>query len=286
MRKKIVRNIRSLVVKVGTSVLTADGRFDKKIIADLSRQVSGFLSRGIRVTIVSSGAIGAGMTILKLRERPKTMEGLQAAAAIGQRFLMQCYEEAFAKHGFTTAQILLTWDDLAERTRYMNAKKTLAQIQRIGAVPIINENDTVATEEIRFGDNDRLSSLMAILAEADCLVILSDTNGLYQDGRRDEESHRIKIVEAVKGSTYSHAKDQKTRFTVGGMKAKLQAIHTAVSSGVPVFLAHGRHANVLERLFQGEDLGTLFLPHLRRQTNKEWVLHFERAIKERRAIKL
>ncbi len=275
MRKLFVKDIKSMVIKIGTSILTTNGRFDKKIVQNLSREMSGFLKKGIHVTIVSSGAIGAGMTILKLKERPRSMEGLQASAAIGQRYLMQCYEEAFSRYGFSTAQILLTWDDLAVRKRFLNAKHTLGQIRKWGLVPVINENDTVATDEIRFGDNDKLSSLLSILVEADVLVILSDTNGLYAGRDGGQKGERIQIVERMEASVFSHALDSKNLFTVGGMHSKLKAIQMSVSSGIPVFLADGRDRNVLTRIFEGEDIGTLFVPHLKKgHARKNWLKHF------------
>jgi glutamate 5-kinase len=275
MRRYFTKDIKNMVIKVGTSVLTKSGRFDKKIVDELSAQISDFLRKGIRVSIVSSGAIGAGMTILKFKQRPVSMEGLQGAAAVGQRYLMQCYEEAFARRGFSTAQVLLTWDDLAQRKRFLNAKHTLRQIQKWGLVPIINENDTVATEEIRFGDNDRLSGLLAILMQADVLVILSDTNGLYAGGERGAEKKRIKIVERMEDSVYSHVRDSKKSFTVGGMNSKLKAIHMSVGAGIPVFLADGRDKKVISRIFKGEDIGTLFVPHLKKSlARKEWLAHF------------
>lgn len=268
-----------MVVKIGTSVLTKNGRFDRSIIDRLTNQIAAFLKRGIRVSIVSSGAIGGGMTILKFKNRPKTMEGLQGAAAVGQRYLMQCYEEAFSKRGFSTAQILLTWDDLAEKKRFLNAKRTLKEIQKWGLVPVINENDTVATDEIRFGDNDRLSSLLAILVEADVQVILSDTNGLFTSDPHVPEN-RIKIVEKMSQSIFSHAKDNRNPYTVGGMRSKLGAIHMSVTSGIPVFLADGRQKMVLSRIFNGEDIGTLFLPDLKRGHSKQdWLRHFLKHIK-------
>ncbi len=283
MRHLFVKDIKSIVIKVGTSVLTKNGRFDKKVIADLAGEISKFLKKGIQVSIVSSGAIGGGMTIMKFRQRPTSMEELQAAAAVGQRYLMQCYEEAFFRHGFSTAQVLLTWDDLAQKKRFMNAKHTLKQIQKWGLVPVINENDTVATDEIRFGDNDRLSSLLAILEEADVLVILSDTNGLYAGGDSKDKGKRIKIVERMGESIFAHVKDNKKAFTVGGMNSKLKAIYMSVSSGIPVFLADGREQNVLTRIFEGEDIGTLFVPHLKKgQGRKSWLSHFVNHIKPAR----
>ena len=279
MRKAYTKDIRNIVVKVGTSVLTQDGRFDRALIAKLGQEISGFLKKGLRVSIVSSGAIGAGMTILKEKKRPKTMEGLQAAAAVGQRYLMQCYEEAFSRHGFSTAQVLLTWDDLANHKRFMNAKRTLREIQKRALVPIINENDTVATDEIRFGDNDRLSSLLSILVEADLLVILSDTNGLYSDGGK---GRRIQVVEKMGNSVFSHVNDSKKSFTVGGMRSKLEAVQMSTSSGIPVFLADGRQNKVLHRLFTGEDLGTFFLPEVKKgHTKKNWLRYFTHQINAR-----
>ncbi len=272
MKRPGIKDIQSLVVKVGTSILTKSGRFDKSLITKLAAEMAPFLKAGMRVSIVSSGAIGAGMTLLKEKERPKTMEGLQAAAAVGQRYLMQCYEEAFFRHGFSTAQVLLTWDDMANSKRFMNAKRALGEIQRKGLVPVINENDTVATDEIRFGDNDRLSALLSILIEADALVILSDTDGLFaQSGSKE----RIKIVEKMGQAVFSHVRDKKNSFTVGGMRSKLEAIETGTSSGIPVFLADGRQPKVLTRLFKGEDLGTFFLPSVKKgKAKKDWLIHF------------
>ena len=272
MRKAYTKDIKNLVVKVGTSILTRDGCFDKALIGKLASEVAGFLKKGRRVSIVSSGAIGAGMTILKEKKRPKTMEGLQAAAAVGQRYLMQCYEEAFSKHGFSTAQVLLTWEDMASPKRFMNAKRALEEIQKRGLVPVINENDTVATDEIRFGDNDRLSSLLSILIGADVLVILSDTDGLYNANGSGE---RIQVVRSADKEIFSHVKDKKNSFTVGGMRSKLEAIRMSTSSGIPVFLADGRQKNILRRLFAGEDVGTFFVPDGRkRKARRDWITHF------------
>ena len=280
MRHQFVKDIKNMVVKVGTSVLTRDGHFDRAIIEKLAGELSKFLKKGIQVSVVSSGAIGGGMTILKMKERPRTMEGLQGAAAVGQRYLMQCYEEAFSKKGFSTAQVLLTWDDLAQKKRFLNAKHTLKEIQKWGLVPIINENDTVATDEIRFGDNDRLSSLLAILVEADVQVILSDTNGLFS-GDHHRPGNRIQIVKRMEKTIFSHAKDSRNPFTVGGMRSKLNSISMSVTSGIPVFLANGRDENVLTRIFCGEDIGTLFVPDLKKgQTRRNWRSHFLKHIKK------
>lgn len=265
-----------MVIKVGTSVLTrpSSKSFDRTVVDQLAAEVARFLKKGIQVSIVSSGAIGAGMVILKQKKRPREIQKLQACAAVGQRYLMQCYEEAFARHGFSTAQVLLTWDDLAKKNRFLNAKRTLTQIQKWRLVPIINENDTVATEEIRFGDNDRLSSLLAILLEADVQVILSDTDGFYAGGLRQQ------VVRKIDRQIFSHVSDKRNSFTVGGMVSKLRAISTSVSAGVPVFLADGRARKVLTRIFEGEDVGTLFLPDLKKsREGHSWITHLLRHLK-------
>lgn len=277
MREHFLRGIKKIVIKVGTSVLTSGGRFDKVRIDKLALEIGALLKKDVRVSVVSSGAIGAGMTLMRMPRRPKSMQSLQAAAAVGQRYLMQCYEEAFSRGGFSTAQVLLTWDDLAAEKRFMNAKRTIHEIQRLRHVPVINENDTVATDEIRFGDNDRLSSLLAILLEAELLVILSDTNGFYTSGRKDDGDKRIRLVERI-DDVFGHVSDRKTVFTVGGMRSKLNAIRTSVCAGIPVFLADGRQTNVLRKIFDGEDIGTFFAP---KRGKKNWIKHFKSHLKER-----
>ena len=244
----------NLVVKIGTSVLTKKGIFTKQAIKKLAQELSVVLKNGTKVSIVSSGAIGAGMTLLGKKTRPSTMEGLQAFAAIGQRYLMQCWEEAFSKYKYSTAQVLLTRDDLIDEKRRMNAKKTLNEIQKLKHVPIINENDTVATEEIKFGDNDHLSAMLAKLIEADLLVILSDTDGLY-----DDQKKKIPVVRDLNDSIFSHVKDKQSNFTVGGMKSKLEAIKTCTHSGIPVILASGTAFNSMRCIDPTANLGTRFL---------------------------
>lgn len=243
----------NLVVKVGTSVLTKNGRFSKAVIHKLAKELSAFLKRGTRLSIVSSGAIGAGMTLMKQKTRPSSMEGLQALAAIGQRYLMQCWEEGFSKYGYSTAQVLLTREDMTDDKRRSNAKKTLNEIQRLKHVPVINENDTVATEEIKFGDNDQLSALLAKLVEADHLMILSDTDGLY-----DSNGYQIPEVDAADASIFSHVKDKKSAFTVGGMKSKLEAIRSCTEAGISVTLTSGATTDLLRRIERGERFGTRF----------------------------
>ena len=242
-----------LVVKIGTSVLTRNGAFTESVIHQLARELAHFLDHGTRVSIVSSGAIGAGMTLLKQKKRPTSIEGLQAFAAIGQRYLMQCWEKAFVKHGYSTAQILLTRDDMTNQERRRNAIKTLNEIHKLKHVPVINENDTVATEEIKFGDNDQLSAMLAKLIKADLLVILSDTDGLYDNNKK-----KIAVVDELNESIFSHVNDKKTHFTVGGMKSKLEAIRSCTHAGIPVILASGATSGLLRRIEKKESFGTYF----------------------------
>ncbi len=279
MRMEYLKGLRNIVVKVGTSVLSKNGRFDEKAIERLSGEIATLLKSGVKISIVSSGAIGAGMTILKLKERPAQMRELQGSAAVGQRYLMQCYEKAFSKKGFSTAQVLLTWDDMANEKRYLNARHTLKQIQDWGIVPVVNENDTVATDEIRFGDNDRLSSLLSILIEADCLVILSDTNGLYAGGKERLEKNRLKIIERVDDEIFGHVQESRSALTVGGMGAKLKSVYTATASGIPVILADGREKNILGKIFKGEDVGTFFKPESRKARARSWSENFAEHVK-------
>ena len=243
----------NLVVKIGTSVLTKDGAFTKAVINKLAEELVAFLKHGTKVSIVSSGAIGAGMTLLNEKNRPSTMEGLQAFAAIGQRYLMQCWEAAFSKFDYSTAQILLTREDLTDKQRSENAKKTLNEIHKLKHVPIINENDTVATEEIKFGDNDRLSAMLAELIGADLLVIFSDTDGLY-----DGQKRKIPVVNKLDESIFSHVTDKKSNFTVGGMKSKLEAIQSCTNSGIPVILASGTTSGIMRLMERKENFGTYF----------------------------
>jgi glutamate 5-kinase len=245
---------KNLVMKIGTSVLTKDDAFSKSAVIKLAGEVAAFLKAGTKVAVVSSGAIGAGMSLMKLKTRPSGMEELQALAAIGQRYLMQCWEEAFSKHRFSTAQMLLTRDDLTDEKRRSNAKKTLSEIQRMRHVPIVNENDTVATEEIKFGDNDQLSAMLAKLIEADHLIILSDTDGFY-----DSEGRKLSVIESGDSSIFSHVKDKKTNFTVGGMKSKLEAIRSCTEAGICVTLTAGTTSDILRRIEKKESFGTRFL---------------------------
>jgi len=280
VRHRFFKNARRVVIKIGTSVLESKGDLDPRIVWRLARGVASLRKRGLEVVIVSSGAIASGMRTIGLKKRPMDLPKLQALAAIGQGGLMQTYCEAFEREGAESAQILLTWEDLGSRKRYENTRKTIEQILSFGAVPIINENDTVATEEIQFGDNDQLSAMVAMLLGADALVILSDSNGLYSDYKKGA-STRMTLVESMGASVFDAVSDSKKHLSKGGMKSKLSAVEKVIAAGIPAFLADGKAPNVLERLVKGEDLGTLFLPLPRTKgTQKKWPDHvrlFKRA---------
>jgi len=256
----IKKKFKRILVKVGTSVITSKkSRLDKKKIKKLVCEVADVIDAGVEVIIVTSGAIGAGIGILKRTARPQSLPELQACAAIGQGQLMKHYEEHFKARGYITAQILLTQEDLNDRKRYLNAKNTLLTLLEEKAVPVINENDTVSTEEIKFGDNDRLSSLVASLLKADLLVMLTDVEGLCQYDQKGTRIRCVNLVEKVTRDIEDLALRQKSKSGVGGMVTKLQAAKIATSSGIPCIIANGARKGVLLKIIEGERVGTLFL---------------------------
>ena len=265
------------VIKVGTSLLRGtEGRTTERVIADLAASLCGLWQRGEPVVLVTSGAVGLGCHALGHRSRPSEVEALQAAAAVGQGRLMTLYDQAFARHGRCVAQVLLTRGDLASRRRYQNACRTLEQLLAWGVTPVINENDTLATDELRFGDNDTLSALVAVAVDADELVLLTDIDSLYSgDPRSDTTARPIAVVdgpdelEALSGAAKGGG-----RWGTGGMTTKLAAARIATSSGVQVRLADGRDPAVLEALLAGEVRGTLFRASSKPlSSRKGWLAH-------------
>ena len=248
-----------LVVKVGSALVTNDGRgLDSDAIARWAAQVAELRRMGRKVVLVSSGAIAEGMQRLGWTRRPHAMHELQAAAAVGQMGLVQCYESAFRIHGLHTAQVLLTNADLADRQRYLNARSTLRSLLDLGVVPVINENDTVVTDEIKLGDNDTLGALVTNLIEADALVILTDQAGLFQsDPRRNPRAELVKEAAATDPNLEVMAGGTGSSLAKGGMLTKVQAAKRAARSGAHTVIASGREAEVLVRLARGERIGTL-----------------------------
>lgn len=254
-----VRGARRLVVKVGSSLVTNEGAgLDLDAIANWARQIAALRAVGREIVLVSSGAIVEGMKRLGWRKRPDSMHELQAAAAVGQMGLAQAYESAFRDHGLRTAQILLTHADLADRGRYLNARSTLSTLLALGVVPVINENDTVVTDEIRVGDNDTLGSLVSNLVEADVLVILTDQGGLYTaDPRKDPTATLVTEAKAGDPRLEDMAGGAGSALGRGGMITKVLAAKRAALGGAHTVIASGREPEVLVRLGRGESIGTL-----------------------------
>ena len=271
----LIADARRLVVKVGSSLVTNDGRgLDQAAIARWAAQIAALRAAGKEVVLVSSGAIAEGMQRLGWAKRPKEIHELQAAAAVGQMGLAQVYESEFARHSIRTAQVLLTHGDLADRERYLNARSTLLTLLSLGVVPIINENDTVVTDEIKFGDNDTLGALVTNLIEGDALIILTDQRGLYTADPRKEPGARF-VDEAQAGTPdlEQMAGGAGSSIGKGGMLTKILAAKRAAKSGAHTIIASGREADVLARLASGEAIGTqLRAPTGRMAARKQWMI--------------
>ena len=265
---------RTLVVKIGSALITNNGTgLDLNAINSWAKQMAMLAAGGRRLLLVSSGAIACGMQQLGWSKRPGSIPELQAAAAVGQMGLAQTYQQAFGAHGIRTAQILLTHEDLADRTRYLNARATLSALLDLGVLPIINENDTVATDEIRFGDNDTLGALVANLIEADALIILTDQEGLYTADPRKDASATLVNEGAAGDERYEHmAGGSGTPIGTGGMITKIWAAKRAARSGAHTVIASGRTPDALPRLLRGEHLGTLLVASQRPlAARKQWL---------------
>ncbi len=267
--------MRRWVVKVGSSLLTNNGQgLDQAIIGTWAEQIATLCRSGIDIVLVSSGAVAEGMTRLGWAARPRAVHELQAAAAVGQMGLVQCYESHFQRHGLHTAQILLTHDDLSDRRRYLNARSTLRTLLGLKVVPIINENDTVATDEIRFGDNDTLAALVANLVEADLLVLLTDQAGMYnKDPRKHPDAKFIAEVQADDPRLEQWSQGGAGDLGRGGMLTKARAAARAARSGTTTIIASGREAGILEQIGAGDkQLGTVLRPSQERmQARKQWL---------------
>jgi len=265
---------RRLVVKVGSGQITSPGEgLDARRIAALAADVAALVDDRREVVLVSSGAIVAGTARLGLSAKRRSIPERQAAAAVGQSSLMWHYEQAFKRHGIAVGQVLLTSQDISDRGRYLNARNTLLALLDFRVLPVVNENDTVAVEEIKVGDNDNLAALVAHLIDADLLVLLTDVDGLYSaDPRRDASATRIDTVEAVTEDIRRLCFDEAGRVSVGGMITKLEAAQKASASGIPMVIANGREHGVLGRVVKGEALGTYFLPRDDRlAARKRWI---------------
>lgn len=273
-RKSIISAVKRVIVKIGSSVLTdRKGNLSESVFDLLAGDISEIKSKNIEVIIVTSGAIASGMKKLKLNKKPTEISMKQAIAACGQSTLIWHYERAFSAFGRDVAQILITHDGLTDRKRFLNARKTLTTLLNMGIIPIINENDTVAVEEIMLGDNDNLAAHVTSLVEADLLILLTDIEGLYsKDPRNNKDAEFISLIDQIGEEIESIAGDTLGSTTTGGMKTKIQAARTAAAFGVPTIIANGKSEGVLKDIFEGKDVGTLFLPAKRSlRGRKHWI---------------
>ncbi len=272
-----IQKPKTWVVKIGSSILTNDsGVPSPKIFNQIASDVSKLIRQKIRVVLVSSGAIACGMHQLGFKKKPQGIGQKQAIAAAGQIDLMNHYAKAFSKQRLKIAQILLTREDLTDRKRYLNAHHAIHELLELGVVPIINENDTVAVEEIKFGDNDNLSALVTHLVGAKLLVILTDQEGVYtSDPRSDAKAKKIEVIEKIEDRHHRLAKDTRRAASTGGMVTKIEAASKAAALGVATLITSGRTKGILEKLASGNKIGTLILPKrsaLKRSTAKRPIL--------------
>ena len=262
MRRKLLKSVKRVVIKIGSRVLTGDdGGLDHAVIGRICGDIALLREQGKQVVVVSSGAIAAGRSELGLTEKPRTIPQKQAAAAIGQTRLMRAYEEALAPHGLKAAQLLLTSEDLGSRQRFLNARATIATLLGYGIIPVINENDTVVVDEIKFGDNDNLSAMVTNVAESDLLVILTDVEGLYSaDPGQSPDAKLISLVQGITREVERAAGGSASSVGTGGMATKVAAAKKAGKNGVPTILVAGKREGILSAAMCGEEVGTLFLP--------------------------
>ena len=274
-RKKYIGAAKKIVIKIGSAVLAGrhDEGLDEAVFTKLAQGISELKQSGKEIIIVTSGAIAIGMKKMGLKQRPKSIPEKQAIAALGQGSLMALYEKALTPLHEKAAQVLLTHDDLGSRQRFLNARNTISTLLGYGIIPIINENDTVAVEEIKFGDNDHLAALVTNLVEADLLVILTDIDGLFdKDPKKDKTANLIPVVRDVDHLTLAWAGDTGGVFGTGGMASKVEAAKKAAHFGVATIIANGKDFDILKKIFDCIDIGTLFLPMEDKLTSKKhWI---------------
>lgn len=277
VRTELLQNASRIVVKLGTGVLT-DGRNQPDLaqIRQLVAQIAALRKAGREVVLVSSGAVGAGMGVLGYEKRPGTLDALQACAAIGQSRLMATYQKLFARYQLHVGQVLLTHDDLEHHERHLNARHTLITLLRHGVIPVINENDTVSITELKFGDNDKLSALVAALLPADLLIILTTVEGLVEQFGTDA-ARRLPVIEQIDAAVERMAGGTSSATAIGGMVSKIQAAKIVVRAGIPLVIASGLKKTVLRRILSGAEEGTLFVPRPSRlKGRKRWIAFFHR----------
>lgn len=272
-RKEILKQAKRILVKIGSGVLTGQEGLALDIIENIVDEVADLTKEGHQFVIVSSGAIASGRHRMGFKHKLQSLPEKQAAAAIGQGRLMRVYSNAFGKHGLMVAQILLTMSDLTDRARFLNTRNTLTTLMEWGVIPIINENDTVAVEEIKFGDNDNLASMMANIMEANILINLTNTDGLYdRNPKGKKKSNLIPLVREITDDIEKAASEEADPVGMGGMRSKVIAARKVTAFGIPFIIAPGKKKGVLREIFSGNNVGTLFLPmeeHLK--SKKHWI---------------
>jgi glutamate 5-kinase len=267
---------KRVVIKIGTNVLTKDDGIDCDYVGGVAEQINALLKTGRQVVIVTSGAIGMGCVRMSINKRPKETRMQQACAAIGQPMLMAEYRRAFEQFGVTVAQVLLTAEVLNNRKTYLNLRNSIETLLKLGAVPVLNENDSISTDEIGtgFGDNDRLSALVASKIDADLLIMLTDIDALYdKDPRRHSDARPVETVFEITDEILKSAGGKGSKFSAGGMKSKIEAAKIASNAGCRIVLANGRIENIIERIISGETIGTLFMPRRKLSNRERWILN-------------
>jgi glutamate 5-kinase len=272
-RRDLLRSVKRAVVKVGSGVLTARDGLNVAIMDGLASDICGLRDKGFEVILVSSGAIASGLKKIGLSKRPQSISQQQAVAAVGQSSLMMAYEEIFGRHGQKVAQILITRDDLTHRRRYLNARNTLLTLLSWKIIPIINENDTVVVDEIKFGDNDNLSAMVTNLTESHLLVNLTNIDGLFdKDPRKHTDARLVRVVEEIDRKVTKYASSIPGFLGTGGMASKVRAAQKVAMGGTPTIIANGLKPHVLQRIFLGSEEGTLFLPRAAALcSRKHWI---------------
>ena len=274
-RKKYLKNIKRVVIKIGSSSLTSKaGGLDRTGMKKFVDEASSLVRRGIEVILVTSGAIAAGLESLKIKKKPEDITMLQAAASVGQVELMSIYSDLFLKNNLKTGQILLTHEDTTRRKQYLNIKNTIKNLIGLNIIPVINENDSVAVDEIKFGDNDQLAALVAILAEADTLIILTDIDGVYdKDPRIYSGARLISFIDKINEEIERAAGGIGSTYGIGGMESKIKAARICSFSGIKTIIANSRKKNILNEIIAGNDIGTFFAPQTSKKVKsiKKWI---------------
>lgn len=279
-RKDLFSCVKRIVVKVGSGILTGNDGLNRQVINNITKSVSALKEEGYEIILVSSGAIASGLKKVGYTAKPDSVAEKQAMAAVGQISLMNAYEKAFLRYGHMTAQVLITSDDITNRRRYLNARNTVFTLLSWGIIPVINENDTVVIEEIKFGDNDNLSAMVANMTESHVLINLTDIDGLYDDDPRvNKKARLIPVIEKINNTIFNYASSTPGALGTGGMASKVISAKKATLKGIPVVIANGRKKDIINKIIKGENAGTLFLHRDSAICGRKHWIAFSRSIK-------